>query len=197
MLQGNWNNFKLGNGNRTLTYVLPMLGKKVAEFKSKYLPGNQFVNAFIGDVERPDLKDCILLLYKFSGHKDFIEFEKRLQSRPGFVEKYEPDHLHTMYVFKVPDVYLPQYDLFKRSLYSKFSKEFKEHIANFHDFSPNHPVVKVLTKHEDVYEEWEKQIGQKISREQEAGTIILEHMEYYQPEYKVKKPMSMLQTDLD
>lgn len=197
MLEGNWNNWKLGNGNRTGTYVLPMLGNKIAEFKSNYLPGSQFVNAFIGDIEKPEIKDSILLLYKFSGNKEFIDFERRLQSKPGFIEKYEPDHLHTMYVFKVPDIYLPQYDLFKRSLYSKFSQVYKEHVIKFHDFTPNHPVVKVLNKHEDAYEEWEKKTGCKISRNQEAGTIILDHMEIYQPEYKITKPMNVFHSDID
>lgn len=197
MLTGNWNNFKLGNGNRTATYISPMLGNKVTEFKSNYLPQSQFVNSFIGDVEKPELKDCILLLYRFTGHKDYIDFEKKLETKSEFYKKYEPDHLHTMYVFKVPDVYLDQYDLFKRSKYSKFSGEYKQKIINFHNFSTNHPVVKVLNKHEDAFEEWEKKINIKIPRNQEAGSVILEHMEYYQPDYKISKPMSILQNDIN
>lgn len=200
---GNWNNFKLGNSNKTFTYMLPMLGSKctdLALIKDKYnlhLPQTNFVNCFIGDVEYPEIVDSILLLYEFSGRVEYLNFEEKLQNHSRYRGQYTPDYKHTMYIFEVYENRLQDYDYFKKSKYSKFNENYKKHIGMFHGLQLSSPVMQVLYKSEEMYKSWETRLSQDVSsvripREQEAGSTIKPHEEYYQPQYKLNKIISPL-----
>lgn len=196
VFEGNWNGFKLGDANKSLTYILPMLGSKATEFIDKYHPLDLFVNCFIGDVEKRELQDCVLLLYKFHGSKAFLDFEEKLQLNQQYRGQYLADYLHTMYIFEVPNIHLSNYDNFKRSKYSAFDSAYKQHIQNFHKLAVSSPIMDVLNKGEPMYKYWENKISHlvsntKVPREQECGTAIKQHEEYYMPEYKLQRVLTI------
>lgn len=201
--------WKLGDLNKCGTYLLPMLGGNSKHFRdprSKSARSN-FVNCFIGDSEKPELNSHILLLYKFSGNKEFIDFEFWLQSHDQFRGTYEPDRYHTMYIFEVSDQYKEDYTKFKEGKYSSFSGDYKRQIELFHGLSGSdnskHPVIATLYRYEPGYIFLEGQINKgerdkrfyiSIPRDQECSSLPeleigkeIRFVEIYQPHFKVYK----------
>jgi len=199
---GNWRDFKIGMPNRTLAYMLPMLGKTCWEFATnkKFLPQDNFRNIFLGDLSRECSENCLYLLYKFSGNKAYIDFEGRLQTHENYRGQYEPDRQHVMYVFEVPNERLKDYNNFKNSKYSLLSEDYKNHIRTFWNLQKHSPIIQVLYKDESIFKLLEDKVGQPISREQEAGAALIECEEYYLEEYKVKEvlvPQQEIKNHLD
>lgn len=194
-------NFKLtftqGNKNypnKTSNYVLPMLGNTVGEFKSNELfPQCQFRSAFLGDNTHDIYKnDKILLCYKFSGKQEYINFENTLRDNFYYVDEYEVDKMHTMYVFDVPKTYIDDYLKFLEWKPSKFSNSYKIQIQKFYNLSEKHPLYQTLYKKEERYKELEKQYDITIPRDLEASSSPHWDIEYYNEEFKVVKPMEKL-----
>lgn len=177
---------------KSTTYLLPMLGRNKSEFIGASFPQNQFVNCFFADKCFPELEGKILLLYRFSGNRDYVKFEENLQSYPTFSHMYEPDKFHTMYVFDVPEKFTNEYKLFKEGKYSLFSREYKHHIKNFFGFPDPDPtggghsnaIMQVLYREEARYQALEKELSIKIPRSQEASSIPDPDVESYCEEFK-------------
>lgn len=177
--------WKLGDPNKTKSYVLPMIINSMSEVKSDKpgTPEYQFLNSFIGD-DHYNIEDHILLLYKFSGQPWFIQFEEKLEKHPHFVYKYDPDKYHVMFVFKVPDEYKEDFKKFKEGKYSEFSQSYKDKIGIVHKSSFS--VLKaVLYREESAYKKLENEFGIKIPRTQEASSLPIREKEYYQSKYRV------------
>lgn len=190
------NEWKLGDANKSWTYVLPMLGKSWKDFRNigNMLPKSMFVNAFIGDETIEDsYNNCIFLLYKFSGDPVYLDFEKSfLMSHPNFVHCYEPDKYHTMYVFTIADEYIIEYDKFLKGKYSTFSDTYKKHILKFHDKEPNSLLEDILYKREKAFINSEKKLGLDIGtipRNQEASSLWIKEEEFFQEKYKRKNAL--------
>lgn len=132
--------WKLGDKNKTIGYVLPFLnnnGKIELDFfwSNRDLgnfPTNLFVNAFSKCEEFPELESHIFLLYKFSPNPIFQNFENKLSYLPEFVQAYDPDKYHRMFVFKIPEEYLDTLKMFREGKFSKFKESYKAAILKFH-----------------------------------------------------------------
>lgn len=179
------NEFKIGTPNKSQTYILPMIGRKLSDFASDVFPFSNYRNTFIGDKDKPSLKNNILLLYRFSNEPQFLELEKNFQTHRYFHSIYEPDSFHTMIVFNIPEQFQREYDLFKQSKYSLFSESYKRHIGFFHNINLTHEVMGTLYKTEWRFKQLEKKFGIEIPRNQEAGSAMNEADEYYQPHFKI------------
>lgn len=190
--------WKLGNPNKSFTYILPMLGKSESEFYDEFrFPKNQFVNVFIGD-DSNGLSDCILLLYRFSGKKEYIALEDALRNHPNYVTCYEPDKYHTMYVFSVPAKYMSEYEKFLKSKYSHFSESYKKHILVFHAVGEKSSIGNVLYRREEARKALEDDLNKGIARsnwitigkEDEVSSAIIREKEFYQENYKRKEGLN-------
>jgi hypothetical protein len=91
-----------------------------------------FVNAFIDDTKfKHDLKRCIFVLFKVEPKNPrWLLFANKVKSKLEFILEYfvgmqDGRHLMMM-VFKVPERYTNEYDLFIEGRYSKFSEEYKK-----------------------------------------------------------------------
>lgn len=173
--------------NRTFSYVLPMVGTEVLDIK------RNIVNAFIGDEDHPRLTNHIFLLYEYSSEDWFARFEEEVKFSPLYVKSYDPDKMHVMIVFKIPEEYQYDYDMFMNSKYSQMSEEYKKEIQKFHGLPDTHPIMGVLYKREFVYEALEKVLNegcttpyQKVDRAQEAASVWKSSVEMYNDKLKIK-----------
>ena len=134
---------KRGKYNNTTLFLLPML---VEEFS------NQNKDAFDPHGRafflRPNFIGCYInfhdnlleLAYKMEQTLDFPGFERKLEHLPNFFGDYDIKGM-IVYEFNIPEKWQPEFDMFESGKYSKFSKEYKDHILKFwgqHKGSPLH-----------------------------------------------------------
>jgi len=175
--------------NKSYTYVLPMLSSEMKLVK------DNLKNTFIGDESYPEYDNHIFLLYRFSGSKEFLEYEDFLKNTKLFVASYDPDDSHVMYVFKVPSFYQVDYDLYKRGKYSEMNYDYKVMIFAFHNILDHeHRVAKVLFKHPDLHEEWEERTGTDIPEGMEVSSVPDLKKEIYNESMKIVDPVKPNET---
>jgi hypothetical protein len=183
--------WRLGQVNKSYSYGLPLIGYSVDEFCGVLFPQNQFVNCFIGAEERPEYDKHIFVLYRFSDTTQFKRFEEQLKKHENFVECYDPDPFHVMYVFEVPERFISALEKFKLGKYSEMSNEAKARILKFHKIEPNpdlkHPVYGVLYRMEYQYKYLEAKFDLDIDRTQEASSIPDYLKEIYLNQYKLRR----------
>jgi len=147
---------------KSLSYILPMLGDSFYDFGA--------VNSvFVGDVDKPKLKNHIFILYKYDGSKYFAQFESKLRDHELYETYYDPTPNHVMFVFRVPDKWQYEYDLFKESspgCFKGFSVKYKNHIMKFFpkDSFDVDKIKKILWSHESLYKELEEKLGVPVPR---------------------------------
>lgn len=170
--------------NKSTSYVLPMIGNHISEFIGKHGPVKQFRNTFIADNDKPEYTEHLFLLYEFSQATDYLLFEEKLKLNPNFIDSYEPDYKHTMFVFGIPIDYKNDYHNYLEGKYSKFNPDYKQHIMRFHTIGINHPVMQTLLQAEERYKYWENELNVKIDRNAEISSPPNLKLETFQEEYK-------------
>ena len=148
----------------------------------------EYESLFFFYSKQPFSYEHLFLLYEFSADTTFLMFEERLKLNPYFIESYEPDYMHTMFVFSIPMEHKVDFDNYKMGRYSKFNNEYKLHLMRFHSIGENHPVMQTLTRAEERYQYWEKELNVKIDRKAEVSSPPDMALETYQESFKeVKK----------
>jgi hypothetical protein len=130
-------------------FVLPFMGGN----RSLMLWDSLFVNAFCGTAED---KDCIALLYRFSGTPVFTRFESALCSFRNFRRRYDPDPYHVLFVFDVPDDAKDSYDYYMDGKYSLIDDIWKLKILEFHNFDIDGHTGKILFQSDDLKKQLEE-----------------------------------------
>tara|TARA_R110000787_G_scaffold150324_2_gene264213 strand:+ start:4561 stop:5070 length:510 start_codon:yes stop_codon:yes gene_type:complete len=156
------------------------------------------INTYIGSQDRPDDTNHIFLLFEFSGSKEFIEYEGELTINKLYVDSYDPDKYHVMYIFKVPKKHQNVYDLFKEGKYSEFPQAYKIALFEFHGIkNPTHRVAQVLFKHPDLREEWENKLNIPIPEDSEVSSVPDLESEIYSNKYKYVNPVKPQKNPFD
>lgn len=167
--------------NKSKTYLLPLL----SEFINV---GGKFINS-IDNVYLKDSDDkharCIYLLYNFNDKDEgFAEYEHDLITNELFVDSYDIGN-KVLYVFKFPEEYINEYEMYMKGKYSKFGRDAKElildfwnviHRNNFHAKAFLTKVKGVLFKEKQLKTQLEKQLSSlgcpiKIKDGAELGDI--------------------------
>ena len=178
--------------NKTFTYILPMLKEYVTVKKEN------LINTYIGSQDRPDDDNHIFLLYKFSGDKQFLEYEDYLTTTKLYVDSYDPDKYHVMYIFRIPEEYQDVYNLFKEGKYSEFPQKYKIALFEYHGITDaNHRVAQVLFKHPDLREEWEDKLKIPIPEDSEVSSVPDLELEVYSDKYKYVDPIRPMENPFD
>lgn len=202
--------WSLGNTNKSLKFISPILGldKEGNRIKSLIYSNffqnpsrrelDNFLNVFIGD-DVNNIEDKVLLLYKFSGLKPFLEFEEWITTHPLYEGSYDPDKTHVMFVFAIPDKIKEDYEHIKKGEYSKVSKFYLDLCVSFleHEYMVKEgksSVYNIITRNEQAYLVTEanlRALGVNITipRDQEALSVMYRNEEYYQSEYVVKSAL--------
>lgn len=124
--------------------------------------------------------NCIGILHEFYfKDPEFTLYEHRLINNELFVDSIDLNN-KVLYIFKFPDVYLHEYNLFKEGKYSKFGEDVKKLIIEFwaQSYKGNKGAVDFLLKIKGIlYKEnklrqiIEKDLGVQLDEEQELGDI--------------------------
>lgn len=156
---------KTAERTKTSVFVLPMLSGN----KNLFLYDSHLINAFIGF---EDVKDHLVLLYRWSEDPLFAKFDLALRKFPTFVKAYDPDPSHTVYVFAIPDRYLEDFVFFKKGKYSKLNDDYKLKILEFHNMSADSALAKILFKSYERKAELEKKLDAELPEDSELLSII-------------------------
>ena len=186
---------KVGNSiDRTLKYHISLAKRtKSSVFIMPMLPGNKqlyfwnklFVNCFIATEEE---EDCIALLYRWSTDLRYIKFEKILTEFATFKRRYDPTSNYVMFIFDIPPGYKREFRAFKMGKYSKFSRDYKLDILEFHNADIQDEIGQILFKSEERKQLLETKLNAILPEDSELLSIITIEEEKFDPEiYKLKK----------
>lgn len=169
--------YELSTGpiTKSTLFVFPMLGGD----KSLYMYDSLFVNCFISTSK---YKNCVSLLYRFSGDTAFLKFESTLSTFDGFIESSDPSPEYVLFTFSVPSKYLKDYTHFVNGKYSKFSSAYKKQILDFHEFNKNGELAQILYKTNERKLRLEEQLGVKLPFTAELYSIIDAEEETFDPD---------------
>jgi hypothetical protein len=182
---------------KAYTYVLPFLADEVLDIKKN------LVNVFLADEDRPELKDHIFLLYKFSADEEFLRFEEEVTWSVYYETQYDCDKLHVMIVFKRPECWDKEMQLILKGRYSETSKKYKRMMTRFHELPEFSQIVGVLHRKEFAYKAMDKLINEGlpeehwtiVPRNQEASSIMNMATETYTEDRKVKDVLGAQQNN--
>lgn len=152
----------LDSKNRTCTYLLPILGETIHEFKN-------LIQCFVGDKAFPGEHGKLYLLFKIENEVWFNDYLNNLKNHKFYERNYKVNDDYIMFVYSLTGIDEERYYHFVKGRYSKLDDDYKTKILNFYNIGYGSEVAKVLYRREDKYVEWEKRLGMKIPRSQEIG----------------------------
>jgi hypothetical protein len=157
-------------------FILPMLSGN----RKNYFYDALLLNCFVGT---EDYENVIALLYRFSGKKEFVDFEHYLKSLDNFIECVDTSNKTTLYIFNVPVKHQKEFDLFLAGKYSKFDSKYKLKILRFHGFTKDSTLGKILYKAASRRKQLETALGPEVIIEKSAELYSIPNMtqEVYDP----------------
>lgn len=150
--------------NKSKTYLLPLLSEFV-DFDTKFY---RFMKQTYIEFNDSRYKNCIGVLQDFSfKNPEFTAYEHRLIKNELFVKLIDINN-QVLYIFKFPEVYLPEFELFKEGKFSHFGTDAKELILEFFGeiYNGNMGAVPFLVKLKQVLfkdNKLKKQIEEKLN----------------------------------
>lgn len=159
--------------NKTTLFMLPALNLSAEKTGIELLEYFGFVNCYIdhkqGLIKDPD---CVYLVFNPSKEalKDFPKFFEVYKSYQNFVDDYVIDRNLIVVVFRVKDKWKNTYREFKRSNFSRMSKEYAEMFKR-PDLATGKVFTSVeyfiITKHKDYRAHLEKTLDVEIDESAE------------------------------
>jgi hypothetical protein len=164
-------------------FILPLMGMN----RTLMLWDSLFVNAFIGTEED---KDCIAILYRFSGEPRFTKFESALCSFRNFRKREDPDPYHVLFVFDVPEEAKSSYDAYLNGRYSMIDDMWKLRILEFHDFDIDGHTGKILFQSPNLRAQLEEKLDVVLPKDAELHSKPdLKFEVYDRTYYSPRKPV--------
>jgi hypothetical protein len=149
--------------NKSKTYLLPLMSELInLDPKFFYYLENTYISDDLNKYE-----NCILILHNFSfKNPEFTAYEHALINNNYFVELIDIND-KVLYVFKFPEEYMNEYNLFKIGKYSQFGKDVKTLILNFYTsiYQNNMDAVGFLVKIKQILfkeDKLKKEIEEKL-----------------------------------
>lgn len=113
--------------NVSKTYLLPLISE-IVDINPKFI--DYLENTYMFD-SKGEYKDCFFIYHKFNfKNPEFTAYENKLVNNELFVKLVDKGE-YTIYIFKFPEEYLPEYDFLKNSMYSLFGNDAKQLILRF------------------------------------------------------------------
>jgi hypothetical protein len=111
----------------TTKFMLPMIIKDNITFNQIFEKG--YVDSYIGDINRPEYDDKILIL-RDEPYIDDSHYSEEVYTSPC-ISIYSTEDLEHIYVHEIPSERLDDYGKFLQGLISEFSEEYKQHLIKF------------------------------------------------------------------
>lgn len=156
---------RMARRTRSCLFILPMLPGN----HSAYFYNSLLVNVFVR-VPGSD-ENVIALLYRFSGKKEFVDFEAALSLLPNFIKAEDVSKTLVLYTFSIPEEYMEDAAKFVSGDYSKFSKHYKDRILRFYSATEKSFLGQILSKAEEKRLELESKIGEKLPKDAEVYSV--------------------------
>lgn len=163
--------------NKSRTYLLPLISE-IIKIETVFM--HHLKNTYLFNVDDTN-QGCIGLLYDFSAkYPKFNTYANDLINNDLYIKSYKAGK-YTMYVFKFPEEYLPEYNSLYQGKYSEFGADAKELILRFwamkgHTRSQRLEVLleikQILYKDSKLRLKLEKDLDVKIDINQELGSIM-------------------------
>lgn len=164
--------------NRSKTYLFPLLTLFIS-FEEEHF--NLLKNTYLFDSEGK-YKNCIFLEHDISFKlPEHTKYEHRLVDNPHFVDLIDCSDNKVIYIFKFPQDYMREYNLYLDSKFSLFSEDAKDVILNFWKkiYGKTVPGVKfimkvkqILYKEESLRKELEKKLSVVLDRNAELCEFV-------------------------
>ena len=156
--------------NKSYSYLVPLLNEYCKIDGDYYVMlDNVYTSHHSGDVG-----DIIIISYystEDSGFTSYVEELKANELCQDFIEGEETVAL----VFKFPDQYLNEYNLYKNGKFSEFRDEVKtiivKYILDIHKYNDASRVQRVLNKDYKLREELEEKLALIIDKDMELSSI--------------------------
>jgi hypothetical protein len=127
--------------NKTSIYILPCLGLT----KHDYYYDSYLMNTYIYNY--PDCNQLILI-YRFSSHESYINFEFVVKQRTNFIKLIDIDKSFVGMIYEVEDKFISDIQLILQGKYSLISPTLKMRIRSFHGLSGEHKFMDVVNRSE-------------------------------------------------
>ena len=100
-------------------------------FNKNILINKYFYGAYINDVDKSNMYDCIILVYDYPKDKDFLVYDVKISEHKYYVGSYFPSLNKIVYVFNIPKEYKEEYIHILNGDISNISNNYKEKIKDF------------------------------------------------------------------
>lgn len=138
--------------NKTRHFLVPMLRYKKEDWLYECL-----INAYISKDN-----NFIHLHYRFSTAPIYLKFENDVKKRLGFFSKKDIDKNSVVYIFKIPDIFKRDIEVFKLGKYSFFSDLLKSQIISFYNYTYDSTTAKILRRDDQYRKQLELDFGVSI-----------------------------------
>ena len=153
--------------NKSALFVTPMLGGT----RTLWHYNRLHLNTFIG-IHKMDY--TIRVLYKYSTDPLFMKFKDAVTQ----FKNYKTHDIiadgklkYILFTFNIPKQHKHHFDLFLQGQYSKFSRDFKLKILEFHELEIDHFIGQILFKSKRRKIKLEKKIGMQLPEDAELFSI--------------------------
>lgn len=141
--------------NKSKTYILPYVGEHVSlKFFDRLINTYLFYEGDYG----------FGILYRFSGKKDFLDYEMFLSKHDLFKTMVDVGNDMVLYVFEYPDELYDTVNLFLKGKYSSLPNKniIKNFLTRRYGVAPNHKIMHILDRTNIYRTHLEKNLKVKI-----------------------------------
>ena len=124
------------------------------------------LNCFVSTEKRDK---CIALLYRWSSDPLFLDFEQSIKKLKAYKKTYDISSEYILFEFNVIEKYNKIYNQFINGEYSKFTKDYKFKILNFHKLDVDSQIGQILFQ----------DVRRKIQLEDRIGEVLNSSSELY------------------
>jgi len=168
---------KVAEKTKSSIFITPMLGGE----KKLWFYNQLLINTFIGI--KGELEDKIVLLYRWSGDILFDKFQKTVRKFKSFYDMRNIDENHVLIIFDVPKKQKRNFELFKEGKYSKFNRNYKLKILEYHKMNVDNVIGQILFKTIGRKRALENKIGMDLPDDAELYSIPEKHVEHFDITY--------------
>lgn len=149
---------------KTSNYLVTMLGINVRDFMDM-----GWEDSYLGDCKRIYEMPVIHLLFKPEYDEEFADFCHDVKLHQNYIDDYDISDNEVVFVFKIPEHYLPQMEYFKEGKFSKFDEAYVKKAYPTH----KDPRRKVCLKDPYLREKIEVLLGCTLPEDAELESLPL------------------------
>lgn len=163
--------------NKTTVFLYPLLGIPMNFFKSSS-GKTRYLNSYLYDLDIADYKTHhVFVLIDNYQDAEFTEFEKKLRTLNNYVTDYDIlGGRYSVKVFKIPDEFIGDYELFLKGKYSQFSQSAKDRVM-IYELKNLDLLTHIFNKTEEARRTLEKALDVTLDKYAEVYGVYDENVE--------------------